>query len=313
MSTPLLAPGTSADPIRPPLDFGWDNLEMWVVDRFGGRWDVSTWSTGVFFMPGVLGMAMPPLAHQTLEFANADGNSWNGLIVNAREVFWPTYLYHDSTSAEYLGLIDGWWKALSPFHTVRWFVRDASGSERYLDVRLTDDGGAGSEIDDVYYGWSKHGISLEASQPFWSSGAVTREFAQADPVPFFGPDGNNGPPFRPSRNSSTATATITNDGDVPAYLTWTLRGPIGPGATLGFGTNVIYVPFGLGSGEVLVIDTNPEVQTAFRNGAEVTELFVGRFDTGAIADGIETPLSIAFAGDGTASASLTPRHLRAYA
>lgn len=315
MSTPLLGFEASAPIFRPPLDHGWDRLDMWVVDRHGNRFDVSQWSSGIFFMPGVTGMSKPKVKHQEQEFGNTHGSTWNGLIVEPREVFWPTYLYHDTGSAEYLALIRQWWASLDPWHTVRWHVRDVSGSERYLDVRLQDDGGAGSEYDDSYYGWSQHRIVMKANQPFWRGEVVPREFVQALPVPFFGPDGDNGPPLRPSRNVSRATASIENPGDVPAYPVWTLTGPINPGAEIGYGEGRIVVPFGLTVGQVLVVDTNPEAQTAYRDGVEVTELMVDRFDAVPIPPSADGPadLTVTYGGDGRVRIEIIPQFWRAYA
>lgn len=311
MSTPVLG-----EEIRvaapPPLDEGWDGLEMWVVDRNGRRWDVSSPASGVFFMPGVTGMSMPKLSHQTLTYANANGNTWNGLIIDAREVFWPTYLYSDADTAGYLGQIRDWWDALNPWHTVRWFVRDSSGSVRWLDVRLLDDGGAGNEIDDTYMGWSKHRISLQAAQPMWRGDVVERPFVRAAGVPFHGPGGLGGPPFRPSRNSRADSAEIENEGDSPEHLVWRLVGPLNP-STLGFGDYRIDVPFVLNEGQELIIDTNPEVLTAMRDGVEVTHLMTGRFDVAPIPPKAVTQLVVSLGGDGAAYASITPSFLRAYA
>jgi len=313
VTTPLLAPQTSANPVRPPIDFGWDRLDMWFVTQAGDRFELSEWATGAFLMPGVTGMSMPKINHQTLSYANAHGNVWNGLLIEPREVFWPLYLYNDETSQGYVDHIRAFWEALSPFETVRWHVRDVTGTERYLDVRLKDDGGPGNDHDDVYYGWSKHRVVLEAHQPMWRSVVpIQRPFEESGGVKFFGPAGNNGPPFRPSRNSAAGTAALPNDGDLPAYVTWELVGPLNP-ATLSHGGHVIDVPFVINQGQTVVIDTNPESLTAFRNGVEITELMTGRFDAAPIPRKATTALQVEYGGDGSITASITPSYMRAYA
>lgn len=313
MTLPIfLATPPPPPPIAPRLDDGWERLEM-RVEAAGRTWEVSDYASGVFFMPGVTGMSKPKVSHQEIDFANTHGSFWNGLTVGAREVFWPVYLFNDGDSTGYLEVIRSWWAALDPYETVRWYVRTPGGEERYLDVRLQDDGGPGSEYDDVYHGWSKHRITMSANQPFWRSKAVERTFVQPAPLPFLGPSGNNAPPIRPYRNASTQGAALHNPGDLDTYPTYRLEGAINPGAELEVNGRVIDIPFGLGTEDTLVIDTDVEAQTAYLNGVEVTHRMTGRFELEPLAKRTSTEIGIAYAGTGRVTVSVTPNYWRAYA
>lgn len=315
MSAPIVL---ASPPFVPPppkvrLDEGWDRLQMWLVDRFDRRWDVSDWqNSGLFFMQGVKGMDHPPLRHQRLDYSNTHGAVWNGLLADPRPVWWPVYMFKDSNSLEYLEHIGRWWDAVDPFHTIDWYVRSPAGEIRRLTVRMQDHGGPGSDFDDVYYGWAKFGMDLTADDPWWYGETISRRFTASAPIPFFGPDGNNAPPFRPFHNATLATASIPNPGKVDAPVRWTLEGPIELGAQVGFDDAVIDVPFEIPGGSVAVIDTDPELQITTLDGSDVTNLMTGSYDMTLLPPGSEVHLNVNFTGNGSVTAEVTPRYWRAY-
>jgi hypothetical protein len=63
--------------------------------------------------------------------------------------------------------------------------------------------------------------------------------------------------------------------------------------------------------DILVIDTDPTVQSAWLNGVDVTSQ-LGSADFAPIPAGHELPLSLTMAGTGSVEAAITPRYYRAW-
>ncbi|MHA7210789.1 hypothetical protein [Arthrobacter sp. MDT1-65] len=63
--------------------------------------------------------------------------------------------------------------------------------------------------------------------------------------------------------------------------------------------------------DVLVIDTDPTVQSAWRNGVDVTAQ-LGSADFAPIPAGEDRQLSLTMAGTGSVEAAITPRFYRAF-
>lgn len=161
----------------------------------------------------------------------------------------------------------------------------------------------------MFRGWASYGVSLIADDPFWTGEAVRRVWAQSDAVDFYGGVAK-APVFHISSGSQLSTAKITNEGDLEAWPVWTITGPL-TSVTVGVDGETVQWNVALTSTDILVIDTDPQVQSAWLNGTDVTDQ-LGTADFAPIPAGLERPLSLTMAGTGSVEARITPRFFRAW-
>lgn len=277
-------------------------------------WDSSVWPlsdpySGVFLTNGgVEGLGMP--AHQawTSSSPAVHGQSFRGMVVEPRPVFWPVFVYSDASSDEWLERDRAFWKSLRPGMHGEWSVTTPGGT-RTLACRFVDDGNHSYTVDPFARGWVLYGVSLVADDPFWKGSPVSRSWA-ADPAPqnFYDPDGT--PLLHLSPGFSMSSAKMTNEGDVEAWPVWTITGPITT-VDVGVDGRTVSWDVALVEGDVLVIDTDPTVQSAWLNGVDVTDQ-LGSADFAPIPAGEDRTLSLTMTGDGLVEATITPRHFRAW-
>lgn len=230
------------------MDMRWECL--------GSTWPLTTPASGLFLMPGVRGLGAPKHERHSTSSAAAPGSRYEGSSVEDREIFWPTYVFHDSGSLDWIERDRAFWRTMNPEVTGIWTVALPDGSERSLECRFVDDGDYTAEHDPISRGWEKYGIRLVAEQPYWVGSPMVRSFnPPAAPLPFFEPTGPQ--IVNISTGSDSRSATIDNLGDVESYPTWFIDGPM-PCATVGVGSQVVTVPFVIDDGKCLVIDSSPD-------------------------------------------------------
>jgi hypothetical protein len=113
-----------------------------------------------------------------------------------------------------------------------------------------------------------------------------------------------------SSGSTLATAAASNPGDVETHVVWEAHGPF-TSVTVGVGDQTVVAPITASEGQVLIIDTDPEVQAAFLDGVDVTDQ-LSRAEFGTIEPGMSVPLTLAMAGAGFITATYTPKYYRAW-
>jgi len=113
-----------------------------------------------------------------------------------------------------------------------------------------------------------------------------------------------------SSASKLASAAMTNQGDLEAWPVWTVKGPV-TSVTVGVDGRTVQWNVALTADDILVIDTDPTVQSAWLNGVDVTAQ-LGSADFAPIPAGDELPLSLTMAGTGSVEAAITPRYFRAW-
>ena len=128
-----------------------------------------------------------------------------------------------------------------------------SGEYRYVRLRHVPDD-VTYDHDPVAFGWQTYGVRLVAEQPYWAGPTVSRSWltAAAPATLLAGPGVVNIAP-----GSTMDTASIPNPGDVPAWPTWTIRGP-STSVIVGVGDKVIEIPVTLAVNEFRFIDTRPD-------------------------------------------------------
>jgi len=279
---------------------GWD----------GSEWELTKPSSGVFLTgKGVEGLGMPEHLAWVGESPATHGQYYRGFVVEPRQVFWPVYLYSDAGSDDWLERDRAFWRSLQPGMHGTWSVTTPRGGKRSLSCRFVDDGRHAFQMDPMFRGWASYGVSLIADSPFWTGEPVRRTWSQSDAVDFYG-GAVKGPPFNISSGSQLSTAKLTNEGDLEAWPVWTIRGPL-TSVTVGVDGRTVQWNETLTADDILVIDTDPTVQSAGLNGVDVTAQ-LGSADFAPIPAGHERPLSLTMAGTGSVEASITPRYFRAW-
>lgn len=302
LAAPSLVPTMPDAGHWPGLEFTWTGWDGTIWNLAGGR------PSGVALKPGVRGLSMPPLQRYTSGSPATAGSRWRGVRAQEREVFWPLGVYQITGSQEWLDYDRHFWRTLDPERPGVWTVTQPNGEARHLTCRFVDDGTHAFDIDPSRMGWTTYGITLVAEDPFWHGQPVNRTWSTTEATSFFGA---GAPSFFISSSSVLATARIINPGDVDAWPVWTITGPT-ESVEVGVGDQIIEVPFGLLEGESLTIDASPTAQTAIdSHGVERTSE-LGRTEFAPIRPGQSEQLSLNMVGEGTVSATLTPRYYRAW-
>ncbi|WP_212745886.1 hypothetical protein [Sinomonas susongensis] len=295
-------------PYIPPVPAApvWRGLRMSWTGWDGSEWALTSPRSGLFLMPGVRGLAFPKFERYSSSPPGVAGSRHRGTRVDDREAFWPLYLYSDEGSQGFIDRDSAFWSSLHPDFEGRWTVEAPDGSTRSLGLRLKDVDDANPEA--VFRGWAKYGITLLADHPYWEGEPVSRTWAQADMRAFLPPSAGAG--FSVSSGSTLATAKATNPGDVETHVVWEAHGPF-TSVTVGVGDATVVAPIQAAAGQVLVIDTDPEVQAAFLDWVDVTDRLT-RAEFGTIQPGAAVPLTLAIAGTGFITATYTPKYFRAW-
>jgi hypothetical protein len=229
-------------------------------------------------------------------------------VAGSREVFWPVKVWSDAGSREWVERDRAFWRTLQPSRTGVWTVTHPDGAKRSLTLRVAGDGDPSFDTIPSLRGWAKYGITLVADQPYWEGEPVMRTWAQANQQPFMPATAGAG--YTISSGSPLETATITNPGDVETFLRWEVAGPC-TSVTVGVNGATIIAPVTLDAGEVMVIDTDPEVQAAYVGDTDVT-IQLTKAEFAPIPSGESVELSLFMTGTGTIQAELTPLFERAW-
>lgn len=302
-------------PAAPPRN--WVGLQMTWTGWDGSVWNLTSAAEGAVMLPGLRGLTMPPVVHYSSVYASVPGARWRGHTVDAREVFWPIQLYQDTGSQDWVDRDRAFWKTMRPEKTGVWTVKLPSGAERHLDCRFSNDGEGTITHDPVLRGWSNYGITLVAEEPFWRATPIKREWSAGGALPFY-PEGS-GDGFTISPSTTLDSSAMPNPGDVDAYPVWEVHGPTTT-AQVGVEGRNITIPFAVGEGEVLVIDTAPSQQSATLYTVSGTERInpVDKTAQLGIANFVPVPAdsvtttSLLLTGAGKVSLILTPLYLRAW-
>ena len=258
-------------PVVPPAGVvPWTALQhTWTCD--GKSWDLSSLDpyAGVFLMSGVRGVnEMPPIQHYRTKSAAVPGSRWRGFSTDEREVFWPLLVAHGDGSQAWLDYDAEFWSTMEPDKTGVWSVTQPgtdtdAGETRSLTLRY-ESAGDPPDAPEVF-GWADYGVYLHAEQPYWEGQKIRKSWSNSTPTNFYGGGDvaahGYGPPFFVSSASSISRADIMNPGPIASRPVWWVYGPTN-NASLGVDGRTIGVPFALGAGEWLRIDTNPTDQQA---------------------------------------------------
>ena len=300
----LSAPPAGSSPVAPGA---WGGLSLVWEGPDGSVWDLTDPDGGVVLTTdGVSGLHNPRVSKFSSVSRVVPGKRLRGWRAVSRDVFWPVFLWADG-SREWLQRNREFFSTIRPDAAGTWRVRSDT-DERSLQLTGVFDDPHAFDRDPSVAGWALYGVSLEAAQPSWQGQRIRRgPWSSPDPKSFFGA---GAPPFTISSSVTFASATIPNPGDVEAYGVWSAVGPL-TGIVLGVGDSLIRVPFNLGIGDVLTIDTDPRNPTATLNGVNATRR-LGMQEYAAVPPGASVPLHVEAAGTGQIMFDLVPLYFRAF-
>lgn len=311
MTYPVVVYGVPYTPPAPPVKpfragqnrwFGWD----------GSVWDLADHAGGVIFADGgATGFHFPPFERQTTVSPAMSGTRWRGVRTAERPVDWNLLIWSDNSSEEWRARDAGFMKTLRPDKTGTWEHTTPEGKRRFLTLRYTESEMTSLERRDPHeLGWSLYQVQMVAEDPYWHGESIVRSW-----TPPSGTDGedffNEGeaPPFIITAASNITDAKLPNPGDVEAWPIWTFIGPL-QNISVGFNGGEVALP-NVAGGQTMVVNTDPRVATATRNGADVMGL-VDTWDPRPIPAGGQAVMDVDVEGTGIVRASLEPRYYRAW-
>lgn len=301
-------------PSQPPPSavVPWTACQHTWVGWDGTEWDLSHGASGIALQGGVRGIRNPPVIRYTGKAAAVDGSLYRGSVTDERECFWPVKVWNDNGSQAWIDHNARFWKTLDESRLGTWIITQPSGVRRSLKVRYTGLDNDSDDIDPGLFGWCIYGIQLVAEQPFWQGDPVSRTFAPPSTIGnFFGGTGGTGfgPPFEIGAGSTTASASISNTGDVSAWPVWRVTGPT-TSVTVGLSGHSIVFPMTIPSGQWIEINTAPTSQVARDQDGTDRTIQLGAVDFAEIPQGANVPLTISMTGTGTVTCTVTPLYRR---
>lgn len=329
--------GAPAPVALPPAVDRWSSCQhTWTCD--GKTWDLTSLEAdGVFLLSNLRGVnESPPITHYLQTAAAIAGSRWKGFRADNREVFWPLLVARGDGSQAWLDFDAELWSTFEPDKVGVWSVTqpgtaDRAGETRTLQLRFKSEGDP-PETPELL-GWAEYGVYLQAEQPYWAGPKIRDSWANTAQSNFYGggPVGGHGygPPFFIGSAASLSRAQITNPGPLPGRPVWSVFGP-STSASLGVDGKHIGIPFSLGEGDWLRIDTHSSDQRAlFGSGAVLDDDGQWSIPADALAAGTNrtrelatstrfgtipgrgtSDLEIVLAGQGTVTLELEPLYYR---
>lgn len=312
----VYAGGPPPPPPIPPSP--WLGLGHTLTGANGDSISLSDAETGVLLIDAdVVGMGMPKYEVYRSAGPASAGSRYRGARAMERPAELSIVIYDDGSTGGFLATDRRVWDLIGdPTQPVVWRVQTPDAQWRELTMRF-DDAPDGLSRDPLYDGWVLYQLRFVADDPYWYGPPITREWKAGESEDFFiaAPDPVTDM-FFISQAQTTSSVKIANPGDVEAWVTWTIDGPLGDlDVTLtapGMSDGTLGIPDVLDP-NTLVIDTDPRVATARLNGIDITEQ-IDPWDPRPVpARGEQTlGVSAVITGDGTLRATIRPRHRRAW-
>jgi hypothetical protein len=298
---------------EPPLPPAFEGFQLRWTGWNGQSFDLSTPFAGVqMLQDGVTGLHMPEFDQFFDEHASVDGGRYRGERAKMRSVEFPLGVFGDS-SVEWRARDTAWWDTMRPSKAGLLTVTDPEGRSRSLICRYRSSPEYAFKKDPLKAGWAVYQVTLVAERPYWEGAPILSPvWGDSETLVNFTGPSDSAPDFYVSGATSIGSASMTNPGDVEAYLSYTAVG-VGSGLTSvriqAAGGDMMYGPVAAGS--TLRINTDPALPVATLNGVDVTGA-VSPWDPRPIPEGETSPLSVTLVGQGTVQASFTPRFFRAF-
>lgn len=236
-----------------------EHLTIEWIDPRGKVWNLTDGTEGVLLDVGQSDFHLSTIEHQWVR----GGMQWAGSQIQRAEPSLKVLVGDTLSGSRYYRLADEWWSlanSASAEGVLR--VTRPDGEVRELRCRLRDtpatewDYDPGAGIADV----PGEPWLLSGATSFWEGPEQSVSFsadvvAGGGGVPFYGADGH-GWPLYIAPLSSASDLFLSNLGQGPQWLTWTLIGPI---TSITFGVEGGWLSYegGIAAGEQVVVTTEP--------------------------------------------------------
>lgn len=301
------------------------DLDLIWVGPDGSEWDWMGGTNGVILGEGLEGVLFPQFEQLTTSMPTGrryHGTRYKAASINATLQVADTVVAAETASGGRDGYRRGKaWRALdrrvrqslSPTTPGTLMCR-ADGEERFRSLRL-------EELDYTLKKWPdirgivEYDIELVDDSPFWRGREVIYDFPYQtqNTADYYGREAGVGPDLYISASNNTALGVnVNNPGDVEAWPTWVITGPVQ--ASVGFGDSITQLPY-LAEGETLTLVTDPirrSITDAQGNRAW-SRVPNRRFIP--VPAGDQLPITVATTDSGPGSSvrlSITPNYLGAY-
>lgn len=272
----------------------------------GSQWDLVNGPVGLT-AAGIRGLGMPLPEDQTRRTAVADGQYLTGWKLKEREV-WLPLRFRREAATDVTGIQDAWWNSVALGETGTLEVIRPDGGVRRLGLRFKDDGGRTFPISPEIRS-DPFGLTMVADRPWWEGEPIPFQFSlESGDSDFF--SGGSAPPFIISPSSGSQAQTMTNPGDAPAWIDWTVEGPA-TAFQLGVDGHYVAGAFPVIDGDTLTIETDPLRQIALLNGTQRVTRQLSSVDWQPIPRRTTLPVTIQVTGSGLITATIVPRFARA--
>lgn len=246
-----------------------DTLTITWTDHRGKEWDLGNGTQGVILGRGQKGLDWGEVEQTWIR----GGQNWAATKVGrtthtlAVEVGWGLQ------GADHYPLRSEWWsEANSPFHTGRLRFTRPDGVTRYRDLYLaaapdlTMDYDPGLGMENGVEPWP-----LTGNGAWWLGDEQIRRYTLetmggTTGTPFYGPDGA-GWPLHIGQAAVASDAWVSNRGQGPSWVTWTLEGPMTNVQVGVQGGGVLAYTGDILAGEVVEISTDPANRYAVEVGS----------------------------------------------
>lgn len=236
-----------------------ESLRIEWVDPAGRTWHLTEGTEGVLLDIDQEGLDIAEIEHT---YVRGD-SQWAGSTMQRLQPDLKLEVGYGLKGMEYYRLADRWWTQANSAvdeGTLRIIRPDDSVRELRCRLRTSPgttwkyDPGAGLDSPPVEL-WP-----LTSSQAYWQGDEQSIRFSTSvigggGGTPFYGQEGHGWPLYIAPLTSAN-DLFISNRGQGPQWLTWTLTGPISS-ITFGVGGGLLSFSGGIAAGEVVVVTTEP--------------------------------------------------------
>lgn len=263
---------------------------------------------------GVMGLGMPTAFDTVRQTALVHGQTFQSWRLEPRELFLPI-TFRDAAELDVNGIQRTFWDGLQFGQYGTLSVTDSNGGTRHIEARFLNDGNVAFTVDPeaVTHAYRPYGLTLVADDPWWKGELQETTFTLGPEgtSTFFG-NGSNATPFYIVKSGGSQSTDLINAGEQPAWITWTITGPM-TSFILGVDGHYVSGNIEVEEGETLTIETSPLSQIAYLDTGEKVTRYLTEADFAPIpASGTPYPVSINVDGTGTITASFNPLYSRAF-
>ena len=279
----------------------------------GSSWDLISGPIALR-ADGIQGLGMPTTADTVRATGLTHGQTFQSWRLQPRPFFMPL-IFQDASRYDVQGLQRSFWRSMEVGKYGTLAVTDSAGYRRSLQLRFVDDVNLSYSVDPYapVLGEKAFGVNLIADNPFWQGDteSITFGLGPGGTATFFG-NGSSATPFYIVKSAGGTAATLSNFGDLPAYVTYTISAPM-TSFDLTVDGHHVTGAIELVDDEALTIETSPQSQIAYKDDGSRMTRYLTAADFAPVPDsGEPVPIGIDVVGTGSVTVSFRPQYMRAF-